>query len=87
MFIAVVDTAKYRNRSLPSFDGLRCGGSLKYWFSSWNAALHSSVQTKAYFRVLKKGRHLSVALEMNLLRVVILPVSDCTSLTDFGDNI
>ena len=42
---------------------------------------------KACFRVLKKGKHLSVALEMNLWRATILPVSDYTFLTIFGDDI
>ena len=43
--------------------------------------------SKAYFRVLKKGRHLSIALEMNLLRALILPVSIYTSFTIFGEVI
>ena len=49
--------------------------------------MHSSVQTKAYFKVLKKRRHLSVTLETNLLRAAILPVRDCTSLIVFGEEI
>ena len=41
----------------------------------------------ALFKVLKKGRHLFVALETNLLRAATLPVSDCTSLIVFGEDI
>ena len=48
---------------------------LRYCLSSWKAFSHSSVQTKACFNVLKKGRHLFVAFEMNLLSVAILLVS------------
>ena len=42
---------------------------------------------KACFKVLKKRRHLSVALEMNLLRAATLPVRDYTSLIIFGEEI
>ena len=49
--------------------------------------LHSFVQTKACFKVLKKGRHLFVTLEMNLLRATTLPVRDYTSSIIFGANI
>ena len=42
---------------------------------------------KACFKVLKKGRHLSVALETNLLRAVAFPVRDCTSLIVFEEDI
>ena len=55
--------------------------------SSWNAVSHSSVQAKACDNVVKKGRHLSVALETNLFRAVILPVSFWTSLTVLGKAI
>ena len=48
---------------------------------------HSSVQTKACFKVLKKGRHLSVALETNLFRAVTFPVRDYSSLIVFGEDI
>ena len=56
-------------------------------FSSWNAASHSFVQVKAYFKVLKKGRHLSVVLETKLLRAATLLVRDCTSFIVFGEDI
>ena len=35
--------------------------------------------------VLKKGKHLSVAFEMNLLRAAILLINICTSFTVFGE--
>ena len=41
----------------------------------------------ACFNVLKKGRHLSVTLEMNLLRAATLPVSFWTSLMVLGEAI
>ena len=60
---------------------------LKYLFNFLNAASHLSVHTKAYFNVLKKGRHLSVALETNLLIAAILSMSFWTSLTVLGEAI
>ena len=42
---------------------------------------------KAYFKVLKKGRHLSVTLEMNLLKVATFLIRDYTSLIVFGEDI
>ena len=42
---------------------------------------------KAFFRVLKKGRHFSVAFETNRLRATTFPVRDCTSFTAFGEDI
>lgn len=83
----MVDTTRYKNKSFPSFDGLRRGGLLKYQFSSWKTSSHLLVQTKTYFRVLKKGKHLSIALEINLLRATILPVSVCLSFMIFREVI
>ena len=45
------------------------------------ATSHSSVHWKACFSVLKKWRHLSVALETNLFMVATCPISLCTSFT------
>ena len=73
--MAVVDTTKYKYMSSPSIDGLKRGGLLRYCLSSWKVFSHSSINVKACFSVLKKGRHLFVALEMNLLSIAILPVS------------
>jgi len=83
--MVVADTAKYKYKFSPSLDGLKRGGLLRYRLSSWNAASHLSVQAKACFNVLKKGKHLSVALETNILRAMILPVSFWTSLIVLGD--
>ena len=79
--------AKYSCRLSPSLDGLKRGGLLKYLFNYWNAVSHSSVHTNACFNVLKKGRHLSIALETNLLMATILPVSFWISLTVLGKAI
>ena len=48
---------------------------------------HSSVQVKACFSILKKGRHLSIALETNLFSAAILSVNFWTSFTVLGDVI
>lgn len=63
--MAMANTAKYKNKLSPSFDGLRSGGLHKKCFSYWKAFSHSSVLANACFRVLKKGRPLSVALKTN----------------------
>lgn len=52
-----------------------------------NAILRSSVHAKAYLRVFEKGRHLSIALETNLLSSVTLLVNFLTSLTVLDDGI
>ena len=56
----------------------------RYVFKSWKALWHSSVHSNAFFRTLKNGKHLSVALETNLLRAATRPVRDCTSLIFCG---
>jgi hypothetical protein len=60
-----------------SVSRLRSGGFIKYSFSLLKASSHSSLQEKAFLKILKKGRHLSVDWEMNQLRADILPVSCC----------
>ena len=82
--MAMAETVKYKYKFSPSLDGLKRGGLLRYRLSSWKNASRSSVQAKAWFNVLKKGGHLSVALETNLLRAAILLVSFWTFLTVLG---
>ena len=57
--MAVGDTAKYRRSSSSGLDGLRSNGDARYAFNSSNAFWHSSVHSKALFRILKNGKHLS----------------------------
>ena len=51
------------------------------------ASFASSPCSKAFRRILKKGRHLSVDLETNLLSVAILPLRRWSSLVEEGDFI
>ena len=64
-------------------DGLSNGGDARYASSSSKAFWHLSVHSKAFFSVLKKGKHLSIALETNLLRAATLPFKLYTFLTFF----
>ena len=81
----VCDTDRYENNSSPSTNGLSNGGLARYSLRLWKAASHSSIQWKAYLRVLKKGRLLSVAFETNLFSAATCLVSLWTSLTIFGE--
>ena len=81
--VSVGDTARYRKSSLSGLDGLRSGRDTGYAFNSSNALWHSLVHSKALFRILKNGKHLSVAHEMNLLSAATLPFRLYTSLTFF----
>ena len=81
--VSVGDTARYRKSSLSGLDGLRSGGDTGYAFNSSNALWHSLVHSKALFRILKNGKHLSVARETNLLSAATLPFRLYTSLTFF----
>lgn len=57
------------------------GGVAKCWTSAWNVPSHSSIHSKFCFPFLirsKKGMHLSVDLEMNLLKTVTFPSRLCT---------
>ena len=56
------------------------GAITRYVFKSLKAFWHSSVHSNAFLRTLKNGNHLSVALEINLLRATTRPVKDWTSL-------
>ena len=73
-------TARYKNNSSPIIDELSNGAVTRYVFKSWKALWHSSVYSNAFFKTLKNGKHLSVALETNLLRVATHPIRDWTSL-------
>ena len=57
---------------------------MRYVFKSWKAFWHSSVHSNAFLRTLKNDKHLSVALETNLLRAATRPVRDWTSLMLYG---
>ena len=64
-------------------------GLPKYYLSALNAWSHlwSHMNLLLPFNESKKGRHFSMALEMNLLRAATLPVRLCTSLVLLGDRI
>ena len=68
-------------------DVLSNEGDVRYAFISSKALWHSSVHIKAFFSVLKKGKHLFVAQEMNLLRAATFSLKLCTSLMFFGGAI
>ena len=81
---AARETARYRNSSSPNLDRLSNGREERYTFRSSNAYSHSVVHSNDFFNVWKKGRHLSIALEMNLFNAATLPFRLCTLLTVFG---
>ena len=59
--IAVGETARYKERASPCWEGLNKGGDVRYTLSSSKDFWHLSVQTNAFLSVLKNGRHLLVA--------------------------
>ena len=77
-------TARYKNNSSPIMDEHSNGAVTRYVFKSWKALWHSSVHSNAFFRTLKNDKHLSVALETNLLKAVTRPVRNWTSLILYG---
>ena len=80
------DTAKYRVRSSPSAGLTRMGGELRYVFNAENASSHFVSHWKAFFKIWKKGWHLSFALDTNRLKAAILHVRRCTSFIPDGDG-
>jgi hypothetical protein len=85
--IAVGVTAKYKYRTSPGIVRLSKGELVRYAFKLEKASSHSSIHSKAFLRILKKGRHLSVEREMNLFNAVSHPVSCCSCFVVFGDYI
>jgi hypothetical protein len=85
--IAVGVTAKYKYRTSPGIVRLSKGGLVRYAFKLEKASSHSSVHSKAFLRILKKGRHLSVEREMNLFNSASRLVSCCSCFVVFGDYI
>ena len=71
---AVGETAKYKERVSPCWEGLSNGGDVRYNLSSSKDFWHSFVQVKALLSVLKNGKHLSVARETKQLSAATLPV-------------
>lgn len=55
------------------------GVEVRHAFKSWKAASYSSSHLSLYlfFKALKNDMHLSIDLERNRLRAVVLPVSLC----------
>jgi hypothetical protein len=80
-------TAKYKYRTSPGIVRLSRGGLVRYAFKLEKASSHSSDHSKAFLRILKKGRHLSVEREMNLFNAASRPVSCCSCFVVFGDCI
>jgi hypothetical protein len=73
--IAVGETARYRYNTLPRTVLLSKREIVKYYFSWEKASSHSSNHSKAFLKILKKGRHFSEDGEMNRFRAANLPVS------------
>jgi hypothetical protein len=71
----VGETAKYRYRNSPGIVRLKSGGLDKYSLSYMNALSYSSDHSKAFLKILKKGRHLFVDQEMNMFKAAIFPVN------------
>jgi hypothetical protein len=67
--------------------GIRALELDKYSFSCLNALSHSSDHSKAFCKTLKKGKHLSIDLEMNLFVAAIFPINYCNWFVFFGDCI
>ena len=65
-------------------DGLNSRAVVRYAFRSSKDLWQSSVHSNAFLRILKNGKHLSMALETNLLRAATHPMSDWTSLIFCG---
>jgi hypothetical protein len=84
---AVGETAKYRYSTSPGMVRLNRGGLIKYVFNWENAFSHSLVHSKAFLKILKNGRHLSVDREMKRFRAASLPVSCWSCFMDFKDCI
>jgi hypothetical protein len=80
----VGDTTKYRYKGSPSTGWPRSGGLTKYAFNSWKAFSHSGFFEKAFFKILKNGRHLSIDWEMNRFSTAILLVSCQSCLVLWG---
>ena len=80
--------ARYRIRLSPASGLDRMGGVDICFFIAWNATSHSSVHSNFVFprSKLKKGTHLPVDFEMNLLSAAILPVRLCTSLCFYREG-
>ena len=79
--MASSEIARYKDNSSPSFDLERSGGVLRYYLSSSKAIQHSSIHSKLFICLitLKKGRHLLVDREINLLRAAMRLAKRCTS--------
>ena len=73
--MAISDTARYSGNGSPSLGLEKNGGEAKYVFMSQNALSQSLVYSNPsfFFRALKKGWHLSVAFDTNVVKAVILP--------------
>ena len=82
--IACGVTTKYIYNSSPNTNGLNSGAVVKYAFMSSKAFWQSSVHSNAFLRILKNDKHLSMALEINLLKAATRPMSDWTSLIFCG---
>ena len=74
--IAYSVTARYRYSSSPPTGFESSGGLLRYSLSDLNAYSHLSSHENFLlpFNESKKGRHLSMALEIKLLRAATLPI-------------
>ena len=78
------ETARYRNGSSSSLNGLNSGGEERYALRSLNAHWHSFVHSNDLLNMRKKGRHLSDVLETNVFNAAIFPFRLCTSLLVLG---
>ena len=80
-------TAKYKYNGSSSTGFESNGGLFRYSLSDINTCSHLSSHKNLLlpFSESKKGRHLSVALEINLLRAATLPVKLWTSFILLGD--
>ena len=67
-------------------DGLSSGGDERYFFKSLNAFWHSSVHSKDFFSIRKKGRHLSIVLETNVFRAATFPFKLYIAFTVLGGS-
>ena len=82
------EIARYRVRSSSSEGLTRTGGmgELRYLFSAANACSQCVSHWKDFFRIWKKGRHLSLALDTKWLSAAILPIRRWTSVMLNGDG-
>jgi hypothetical protein len=85
--ITVGETAKYRYNTSLGIVRLSKEELVKYLFSWEKASSHSLDHSKAFFKILKKGRHLSVDREMNWFWTANLSVSCWSYFVVFGDCI